>query len=412
MQELNSKIRPVSLSERILSLDVLRGFAVLGILLMNIQNFAMIEAAYINPMAYGDMTGANRWVWIFSHVFGDQKFISIFSILFGAGVILFTDKAEKKGRSGAALHYRRTLWLFVIGLAHAYLLWHGDILVTYALCAVTLFLFRKKSPKTLLILGLLVLSLSSIFYLFGGLSIPSWPKEAYDSTMMSWMPPREMIDKELAAYQGGWLSQMEHRVPSSMKFQTMIFLIYTGWRAGGLMLIGLALYKWGVLTAQRSLKFYTTTAALGLIVGLSIVIYGVIRNSAAGWTMDYSMFLGWQYNYWGSVLVAIGYIALIMLFCVSSSGLKIKNTFAAVGRMALSNYLLQTVLCTTIFYGHGFGLFGQVERVWQLVIIVCVWAIQLVVSPIWLGYFKFGPAEWLWRSLTYWKLQPMKITHP
>lgn len=123
---------PVAPSERIVSLDVLRGFAVLGILIMNIQSYAMPGAAYFNPMAYGDLTGLNKWVWILSHIFADQKFMTLFSILFGAGIVLMTGKVEARGQRSAGLHYRRTFWLFIIGMMHAYLLWHGDILVTYA----------------------------------------------------------------------------------------------------------------------------------------------------------------------------------------------------------------------------------------------------------------------------------------
>lgn len=411
MREQKSTISPVSLSERILSLDVLRGFAVLGILIMNIQSYSMIEAAYINPTAYGDLTGINKWVWIFSHIFGDQKFLSIFSILFGAGIVLFSSRAESRGRSATWLHYRRTFWLFILGMMHAYLLWHGDILVTYAICAVLAFLFRKRSPKLLLILGILVISVSSLFYLMGGLTISSWPQESINGTMMSWRPGQAVIDHEIAAYQNGWLAQMAHRIPSSIKFQTMVFLMYTGWRAGGLMLVGMALYKWGVLSAERSSKFYSRLAILALGLGLPIVIFGVIRNFAEGWTLAYSMFLGWQFNYWGSLFVAASYIGLVMLLCQSNVWEGLKRRLSAVGRMAFTNYLMQTIVCTTIFYGHGFGLFGHVERVWQLVIVFCVWILQLYMSPIWIRHFKYGPVEWLWRTLTYWKFQPMKYRH-
>lgn len=399
---------PTVPSERFLSLDVLRGFAVLGILIMNIQSFSMIEAAYINPTAYGGLTGLNKLIWILSHIIADQKFLSIFSILFGAGIVLMTSKVESTGRSANGLHYRRTFWLLVIGLIHAYVFWHGDILVPYALCALITFLFRKVSPRKLLIVGIIVIGISSLIYLLFGLSIPYWPPEAYQGTMAGWKPGSEIIAKEIAAFHGGWMIQMTHRVPSSLKFHTFIFLIWTGWRAGGLMLIGMALYKWGILTAQRSKRFYLILMFIGFGLGLPIVIHGVMRNFAANWSLDYSMFLGWQFNYWGSIGVALGYIGMIMLICKSIKLEKITRPFSAVGRMALTNYLLQTIICTTIFYGHGLGLFGQVERKIQVLIIIAIWIIQLIVSPIWLRYFRFGPAEWLWRSLTYRRLQPIR----
>ncbi|MFH1754581.1 MAG: hypothetical protein ABIA59_02650 [Candidatus Latescibacterota bacterium] len=142
MNDVSSLPAPIAPGERSVSLDVLRGVAVLGILIMNIQSFSMIEAAYLNPSSYGDLTGLNKWVSIVSHIFADQKFMTIFSILFGAGIVLMTSKAEATGRKSAGLHYRRTFWLLVIGAMHAYLLWHGDILVLYALCSLGVFWFR------------------------------------------------------------------------------------------------------------------------------------------------------------------------------------------------------------------------------------------------------------------------------
>ena len=175
------------------------------------------------------------------------------------------------------------------------------------------------------------------------------------------------------------------------------------------MLVGMALYKWGVLKAERSTKFYTIAVGIGFTIGLPLIIYGIVRNFTAGWILGYSMFIGSQYNYWGSLLIAFAYISLIMLFCQSQIGEKIKNLFAAVGRMAFTNYLMQTIICITIFYGHGFGLYGKVERSIQILIVLCVCIFQLIISPIWLHFFKYGPFEWLWRSLTYWKIQPMSV---
>ena len=136
---------------RIAMLDVLRGFALLGILLMNIQSFSMPGAAYLNPYAYGDMEGANYWVWTLSHVLADQKFMGLFSMLFGVGVLVFCQRAEDKGHAAASLHYRRMGWLFLFGLAHGYLFWYGDILFSYALCGCLVFLMRRKSVKTLVV---------------------------------------------------------------------------------------------------------------------------------------------------------------------------------------------------------------------------------------------------------------------
>jgi len=399
---------PTAPSERIIAIDALRGFAVLGILIMNIQIFAMIEASYLNPTAYGDLTGINKWVSVFSHLFADQKLLTIFSILFGAGIVLMTGRVEGKGGSAVGLHYRRTLWLILIGMLHAYLLWYGDILVAYGLCALVVFFFRKVSPRWLLPIGILTISVASLIVLFFGWSLPYWPQEAYQEVLLSWKPSAEMISHEITAYQGGWLKQMAHRVPTALKYETFIFLILIGWRAGGLMLMGMALFKWGLLTAQRSKRFYSTLMGIGFGLGLPPVIYGIVRNYEANWAFDYSMFIGGQFNYWGSILIALGYSSMVMLICKSTQLEKLTRRFAAVGRMALTNYLLQTIICTTIFYGHGLGLFGQLERSGQILIVFGVWVFQLFASHIWLRSFLFGPAEWLWRSLTYLKFQPMR----
>jgi uncharacterized protein len=399
---------PTAPSERIISIDVLRGFAVLGILVMNIQIFAMIEASYLNPTAYGDLTGINKWVSVLSHVLADQKLMTIFSILFGAGIVLMTSRIEVKGGSAVGLHYRRTLWLIIIGIMHAYLLWYGDILVAYGLCALIVFFFRKLSPKWLLPIGILTISVASLIFLFFGWSLQYWPTEAYQNVLNGWKPAAEIISHEVSTYQSGWLEQMAHRVPTALKYETFIFLILFAWRAGGLMLVGMALFKWGLLTAQRSKRFYSMLMTAGFGLGLPVVIYGVVRNYQTDWLLDYSMFLGSQFNYWGSILIALGYISTVMLICKSMRFEKLTRRFAAVGRMALTNYLLQTVICTTIFYGHGLGFFGQVERSGQILIVFGVWIFQLLASPIWLRNFLFGPAEWLWRSLTYLRLQPFR----
>lgn len=408
MQSESKSAGPVDPGSRILSLDVLRGFAVLGILILNIQSFAMIEAAYINPAAFGDMSGGNRWVWILSHLFADQKFMTIFSLLFGAGILMMSNRVEEKGGSAARFHYRRTLWLFIIGMLHAYLLWYGDVLVPYALCALYVFPFRKKTAKKLFTAGLILIAVASVFYLLFGWSVQFWNPEAYQSALSDWKPGPDVVQSELSVYRSGWLAQMDHRVPSSLQFQTFIFLIWSCWRVGGLMFIGMALLKWGIFDSQRNVLFYTKSALWGLGLGLPIVITGIFLNFSYNWSFDFSMFFGWQFNYWGSLLVTAGFISIIILISRQFKTARMVKIFAAVGRMAFTNYLLQTLICTAIFYGHGLGLFGSVERLDQLGIVILIWIFQLIVSPLWLKYFRYGPVEWIWRSLTYMRFQPMR----
>ena len=247
---------PTRASERIVAIDILRGFALLGILIMNIQGFAMPTAAYLNPTVYGDLNGANRWVWILSHVFADQKFMTIFSLLFGAGIVLMSEKLDARGQRAWGLHYRRTFWLLLIGLAHAFLLSTGDILVAYAVCGLWVYLLRRLRPGWQLALGLLSVSVPALLLLGTGLTMQFIPPETLQELRADWKPPATTIETEVAAYRGNWLDQMEARVPASMEFQTFVLLLWTNWRAGGLMLIGMALYRWGVPTGRRARGFY------------------------------------------------------------------------------------------------------------------------------------------------------------
>ena len=402
-------ISPISISERIVSIDVLRGVAVLGILIMNIQSFSMPNAAYINPDAYGDLTGINKWVWILSHILASEKFMSIFSLLFGAGVLIFTEKAFSKGKNSAALHYKRMGWLLMFGMLHAYLLWYGDILVTYSLCGMFVFLFRNKQATSLVWAGLGFFMVPIVLNTLFGVSTSYWPEESYHSTMQSWVPGAEIIQNQIQIMRGGWLKQMEMRIPSSIFMQSGYFLMEPFWQVTSMMLMGMALYKWKILSAERSKGFYTRMAIIGLAAGYALSGLGVILDFRNGWSMEFSMFIGKQFNYIGSVGVALGYVAIIMLTCKSTKFRNYKILGASVGRMAFSNYILQTIICTFIFYGHGLALYGRVERKIQLLIVFGIWFIVILISSLWLKRFRFGPLEWFWRILTYWKWQPILI---
>ena len=174
------------------------------------------------------------------------------------------------------------------------------------------------------------------------------------------------------------------------------------------MLVGMALFKWGVFSASRSRLLYGTFITAAILIGIPTVLYGIQRNFDAGWDPKYSFFFGSQHNYWASILVSLGWVGIVMLVCRHSFLESVTHRLAAVGRMAFTNYILQTVICTTLFYGHGLGLFGKVERTGQIAVVVAVWILQLIVSPIWLRHFLFGPLEWLWRSLTYAERQPFR----
>ena len=398
---------PATQTERIVALDVLRGVALLGILAMNVQSFAMPGAAYFNPTAYGDLEGANLYVWVAGRMLADQKFMTIFSMLFGASIVLMADRAEERG-DAQQLHYRRMVWLIVFGLLHAHLLWSGDILFLYGVCGMLVYPLRRQPPGRLLVLGVALLAIASAYSVWSGLSLPYWSKEALSSFNEEvWQPTPEVIDAELAAYRGGWIDQQPFRSAYALEFETSILATWGLWRAGGLMLIGMALFRHEVFSATRSPRFYAALIAAGAVIGLPLVAYGIATDFARGWS-PWSLFVGVQFNYWPSIVVSLGYVGVVMLACRSTMLQAATRPFAAIGRTALSNYLLQTVLCTSLFYGHGLGWFGSLDRVEQAGVVAGVWSVQLVASPFWLRRFRYGPAEWAWRSLTYGAWLPLR----
>lgn len=406
----SSPATPVPESERIRSLDVLRGFAVLGILTMNIGSFSMPSAAYQNPTAWGDLTGLNGWIWRGTHLFGDLKFMAIFSMLFGAGMVLMSERREARGAPSWGLHLRRMFWLVVFGLIHAYLLWYGDILVWYGVTGVALFGFRRRSPGALMALALAFWLVGSGILAAGGLSLSSWPEADRLELTADLDPPADVLAAEVETYRGGWGRQMEARVPAALEMHTEVYPIWALWRVGGLMLLGMALFKLGVFSARAGPRTYAALVAGAVLVGLPVITVGLQRNAATGWAAPDFFFLGSLYNYWGSLPVALGWVGAVMLVCRGGVLRGVTERLAAVGRMAFTNYIAQTVICTTVFYGHGLGLFGGVDRVGQAGIMLGVWALLLVASPIWLARFHYGPLEWLWRSLVYVRVQPFRRT--
>lgn len=401
---MTERAAPVHAQERIASIDVLRGFALLGILIMNIQSFAMVEAAYFDPSAHGDLSGINWWVWAISHAFADMKFMALFSMLFGAGIILATQSRDARGLPSFAYHYRRNLWLLVFGMIHGYLIWYGDILVTYALAAFVLYWLRSLRALWLMVIGALLLSVPLVL----NLSLAYAPADIVQEIATGFAYAPEQMRAEIAAYRGSWAEQLAQRVPATAAMQTEAIPAFLIWRAGGLMLLGMGLFKLGILAGSRSARFYTSLALVSLCLGLPLVSLSVINLTAQGYDAMYSQVgMGLVYNYFGSIAMALAYIGLVMRLVQSGWLLGLQKRLAAVGRTAFTNYIMQSLICTFVFYGVGLGLFGSVERWGQGVIVLAIWALQLGIAPLWLAKYRFGPLEWLWRSLTYMRLQPM-----
>jgi len=268
-------------------------------------------------------------------------------------------------------------------------------------CGCLVFLLRNRAPATLLVTGLVVMSVASLLSVSVCLLAPALPEAATADIAAAWAPAAAEIEASLRAYRGDWLTQPGQRVPDTLMMQTTVLPFLTLWKAAGVMLLGMALYRWRVLDATRSDTFQRRLALLGFGAGIPVVAFGIWWNFAGGWSWERSFFLGFQFNYWGSLAMALGYVGLVMLAIRRRWFPALQARLAAAGRMAFTNYLAQTVVCTTIFYGHGFGLFGSVAR-WQMLLVVFgVWVLQLWWSPLVLRRYRYGPLEWGWRTLTY-----------
>lgn len=406
---------PTDPADRIVSLDALRGFALLGILVVNMWYFSMPIAGAVHPPSYGDFSGVNYLAWFVGHVFFEMKFVTLFTLLFGAGIVLFVQRKERKGQPALVLHYRRTVWLLAIGLGHAYLLWYGDILVSYALAGLLVVPARRWPVRRLLLVGLAMFAIPSLLYLLMGVTLvgvggEALAADAEEGIEFGFDPTAEGIAAELEAYRGSWSDQLEHRVPTAFDMHTIQFAFGNFWQLGGIMLFGMALYKTGILSNEWPRSFYQRVFVVGLGIGLALTLLGVLFSHAVDWAMFEVLFFAFQFTYWGSLPLAGAYVAGIMLWCGWRMNGLVTRALAAVGRTAFSNYLLQTVIATAIFYGHGLGLFGSITRAEGLALVVAIWAVQVPLSMLWLRYFRFGPVEWVWRSLTYRSIQPLRAS--
>lgn len=422
---------PVQSGERLISLDMLRGVAVLGILVMNIYAFAMPFIAYSNPLLMGGIEVHNIGTWFFTHILFDQKFLSIFAMLFGAGMVLMTNRAEARGARYGRIYFRRQFWLLVLGAIHGYLIWFGDILFMYAAIGMLVYFFRRRGPWTLIMISCLLLPVSLM--LNYGISEYAQQtimqvneiqilldageelSEEQEQVLKGWeplqsfmAPTEENLQEDLDGYRNGYLDIVTFRAPAILMMQTFGTLFFGLSRVGALMMIGAALMKLGVLSGERSAVFYRNLMLAGYLLGLPLTIFSAVDMNAHAFDTLYLLRVGGIANYVGSLVVAFGHIGLVMLIIKSGVLRRLMTRFAAVGRMALSNYLMHSLILTTVFYGYGMGLYGTIPRFWQMGFVIGVITLQLFLSTWWLSRYRFGPVEWLWRSLTYWQRQPLR----
>ena len=383
---------------RIHSLDLLRGFAVLGILIMNITSFSQVNIAYMNPTIGAGLEGYNQYFHAFNYIFADTRFMSIFSILFGAGVVLFTNNAEAKGKRVGELHYKRMFWLLLFGLLHAYFIWEGDILVAYAICGCLIHLLRKKTIRALLIMSIILFIVPLTFNLmtYYGMNV-----EELESTFAFFYPSSEEIATEVKVMQGSFLEQIPIRLENAIEFQTLIFMIETFWRTTSLMLLGMILYRKGVLSANKSVSYYSKMILVGFGIGLIISLIGLNQSYNSGWSGAYVMSIGANYKLISGIFIAIGYIGFVMWCFKKGIFKKLQNRLQSAGRMAFTNYIGMSLICSLIFNGHGLALYGTFDRLQQFLVVVFIWVLILIVSPLVLRKYRYGPLEWLWRKLTY-----------
>lgn len=427
------ELRPVDASNRINSLDIIRGIALLGILLMNIVGFGLAYA-YGDPTNSGGSTGWNLKVWIMDNMLFEGTMRGLFTMLFGAGFILLTTRGENKGGGikVADLYYRRILWLLLFGVIHVYfMLWYGDILYPYAVFGLMLFPLRNTKPKYLLIAGLVLLSIATVKSVneynedltikTEGIAVELL-KEAseevkltdeQDKALKSWekfkkrkKTEEQVTEKNEANLKGYW-SIVNHRLDINKFFQSTLIYDYWVWDILSFMLIGIAFFKWRIFQGERTYKFYGLLMLGGYAIGLSVNYYETMLELNSNFDLVEMSKAGRTYQI-GRLFTTLGHIGIFMLFIKSGILKFLQNALAAVGKMALTNYLVHTLICTTYFLGFGFGMFGKLQRYELYYVVLAIWILQLIYSPIWLKYFKYGPAEWLWRSLSYKKKQPFK----
>ncbi|MCS4435166.1 DUF418 domain-containing protein [Aquiflexum gelatinilyticum] len=429
-QTSNASLTPIQTDERVTSLDVMRGIVLCGILIMNINGFGL-AFGYNDPSVLGGDTGLNLYTWMMSNLFFEGTMRALFSLLFGVGMFIFLDRLLKKGAgiNAADIYFRRISWLLVFGLIHGYLLlWVGEILYNYALMGFLVYSFRNMVPKKLLIIGLLLMIIGTgwNYYdyrqddkwfakveeadlaLASGQELTKDLKEAKDSweKRESKTSP-EATEKFIEEMQKGYFSVLAHLAPINYDFN--VNEPYRGdlWDVLSMMLIGIALFKWGILSGEKSSSVYWLIVGIGYPIGIAINYYEMkLVLDAQFSTLSFS-----ESNltyYWGRFFVAMGHVGLIILFCKSPFFGFLKTSLAAVGKMALTNYLMHSVICMFVFTGVGFGLFGQLERFELLYVVFSIWVFQLIISPIWLKYFHFGPVEWIWRRLSYMQKPPFR----
>lgn len=433
---------PLRASDRLRIIDALRGIALLGILLMNILMFGLPDFQADNLVTQNEFSGANYYAWWVISLFFEGTMRGIFSLLFGAGCVLLLERLEKKTdplTPPADIYFRRLLWLLLFGLIDAnFLLWSGDVLYVYALGGMLLYPFRRLKARTLLIIAgvaLLVGTLLGTVHMYESKELrvngekalaleqqkvrltadQQKHKEAWEEHVKKHTPEaqRKADSAQVAKMRGGYFTVMAWSFPRNAELQNFSPYDLFYWDLVLCFILGMALFKMGVLTGARSPAFYGRMLLIGYAVGLSINYW--VLSSIVAVRFDETRIADHTFISWYEirrVAMLLGHIGLIMLLYKSGIVNRLFGWLAAVGQMAFTNYLMQSILCGLFFYGFGLGWYGALERYQLYYVVAGVWVLQIIYSNIWLHYFLFGPFEWIWRSLTYWQRQPFRRNVP
>jgi uncharacterized protein len=428
---------PTTQQERIILLDSLRGIAVLGILLMNIPGFGLAHSA-IFDYSINEQSRLNYYFW---YVFGPGVFEgsqrAIFSMLFGAGAFIFISRLEKRttGLMPAELFLRRQLWLLVFGMFNAYvLLWFWDILYHYAICGIILFAFRRLAPKYLFIAAGVCLVLMTVrenrdLYQRKSMISKGEAVAAMDTTQTKLSDKQKgqlsemqgfkerstpeakktKMEKELSEVRGSYGDLYEVRSRMAEEGETAAMYNFIIWDVLLFMFLGMAFFKMGILQGEAKTSVYAWMAILGLVIGLPLSYLFVTNdvNHNFNW-FEIVKTKRFEFYELQRFVHSIGIFGLIMLMYKSGWFKWLFRVMRPVGQMAFTNYLMQSIICGIIFVGIGFGMYGRLQIYELYYVVISVWIVEIIWSHLWFRFFIFGPFEWAWRSLTYWKRQPLR----
>jgi len=402
------------------AMDMARGFAVMGILLMNIIAFAMPEAAYFNPTAWGGEGLADHIAWALSFILADGKMRGLFSLLFGASMMMLMDRTEMAGANGQIRHIIRCCWLALIGFAHYLLLWWGDILTLYAVLGLVALPFAGKQPLQLVKLAfivfavhflLLLLLMLGIYHVDGAANAGDANAQSIASarSMLTSIgqPGTEQIFEEVALYRGDWSGMVAHKASEYIGWG-LSGLKYMGLDTLGFMLLGMAMLKGGFLTGKWSREQYIGTARHCFIIGIPPMLGLAAWAWASGFDVVTTFGISFAWSFPFRIPLTVGFAALIFAIVTRGEPGPWLTRIEAAGRMSLSNYIGTSLVMTAIFYGWGLGLFASVPRAPLYLCVLPVWGLILLWSKPWLSRYRYGPLEWLWRSLTLGRLQKMR----